>query len=176
MLEYGSTNAIEESNMQPLGWSLDAWSQGTDGVLPWQTIGRAESWQQADRRRSSTRAARRADRAPLPSVRLKAYRRGQQDVEYLTLLSHWMGEPRWATGERVREVLRLSAERGGTGPQAGGGGGCRRHPLRRSVAAGDMALRERVGQVLSAAHLPAVRRLIEHRTPPRDVSRLAPGD
>ena len=48
VVEYGSTNAIEESNMQPVGWSLDAWSLGLDGVLPWQTIGDAESWTKAD--------------------------------------------------------------------------------------------------------------------------------
>ena len=39
VVEYGSANAIEESNVQPVGWCLDAWSLGADGVLPWQTIG-----------------------------------------------------------------------------------------------------------------------------------------
>ena len=48
VLEYGSTNPVEGSNLQPVGWCLDAWSLGADGVLPWQTVGNAESWEQAD--------------------------------------------------------------------------------------------------------------------------------
>ncbi len=39
VVEYGSTNPVEGSNLQPVGWCLDAWSLGTDGVLPWQTVG-----------------------------------------------------------------------------------------------------------------------------------------
>ncbi|MFO0925741.1 MAG: hypothetical protein U0736_01730 [Gemmataceae bacterium] len=35
-------------------------------------------------------------------MRLKAYLRGQQDVEYLTLWSLHAREPRWAVGEAVR--------------------------------------------------------------------------
>ena len=42
VLEYGSTNPIEGSNLQPVAWCLDAWSLGADGVLPWQTVGNAE--------------------------------------------------------------------------------------------------------------------------------------
>ncbi|MHB1556522.1 MAG: hypothetical protein ACYC61_03460 [Isosphaeraceae bacterium] len=48
VLEYGSTNPVEGSNLQPVGWCLDAWSMGTDGIVPWQTIGSADSWKRAD--------------------------------------------------------------------------------------------------------------------------------
>ena len=48
VLEYGSTNPIEGSNLQPVGWCLDTWSLGADGVIPWQTLGNADSWRQAD--------------------------------------------------------------------------------------------------------------------------------
>ena len=48
VLEYGSTNPVEGSNVQPVGWCLDAWSLGTDGVIPWQTVGNADSWERAD--------------------------------------------------------------------------------------------------------------------------------
>ncbi len=34
VLEYGSTNSVEGSNVQPLAWCLDAWSMGTDGDRP----------------------------------------------------------------------------------------------------------------------------------------------
>src|SRR5204863_378798 len=47
VVEYGNSNAIEEANMQPVGWSLDSWSLGSDGVLPWQTVGTAGSWRRA---------------------------------------------------------------------------------------------------------------------------------
>ena len=88
VLEYGSTNPVEGSNLQPVAWCLDAWSLGADGVIPWQTVGNAESWNQADELSlfyPGTVAGSRA--GPIPSIRLKAYRRGQQDVEYLTLWS-----------------------------------------------------------------------------------------
>ena len=48
VLEYGSTNPVEGSNVQPVGWCIDAWSMGTDGIIPWQTVGNADSWKQAD--------------------------------------------------------------------------------------------------------------------------------
>ena len=34
VLEYGSTNPIEGSNVQPVAWCLDVWSLGADGVIP----------------------------------------------------------------------------------------------------------------------------------------------
>ena len=49
VVEYGGTNPVRRSNLQPVGWSLDAWSLGADGVLPWQTVGTAESWRQGRR-------------------------------------------------------------------------------------------------------------------------------
>jgi hypothetical protein len=171
VLEYGSTNPVEESNMQPLGWCLDAWSRGTDGVVPWQTVGRGESWQRGDRL-SLFYPGKAVGAAPVASVRLKAYRRGQQDVEYLTLLSQLTGQPRWAMGQRVREALRLSAERSAT--EAAGTGvedaGMIRYANLRPQEA--WALRVRLGAVLSAAHPPPRRRLVELRTPPRDPARL----
>ena len=48
VLEYGSTNPIEGSNLQPVAWCLDVWSLGADGVIPWQTVGNADSWKRAD--------------------------------------------------------------------------------------------------------------------------------
>src|SRR4029077_11602185 len=36
VLEYGSTNSIDGSNVQPVAWCLDAWSLGADGIIPWQ--------------------------------------------------------------------------------------------------------------------------------------------
>jgi len=112
-----------------VGWCLDAWSLGVDGVLPWQTIGTARSWQQADElslfyplpdagrgtgRMTRTTSPQGAEPGVVPSIRLKAYRRGQQDVEYLTIWSRQCGLPRGTVGRQVRAALHLSGSRQAT--------------------------------------------------------------
>lgn len=170
VVEYGSTNAVEESNVQPLAWSLDAWTLGVDGVLPWQTVGRGDSWVEADT--LALFYPGRNGKLPVPSVRLKAFRRGQQDVEYLTLLVRTSGEPRWAVARRVREALRLSGRRGASGLAAAEDAGTVRYAGLRPQDA--WALRVRIGEALSARHPAPARQLVEFRTPPRDPSRLEP--
>ena len=165
-VEYGSANAVEDSNVQPVAWSLDVWSLGLDGVLPWQTIGNAESWTKADAL-SLFYPPREGDAGPVPSVRLKAFRRGQQDVEYLTLYALATGEPRWAVGERVREALGLAAERKGTGSGGEDAGVMHYGRLRPRDL---WALRVRVGQSLSALKPAPRRKLVDLRTPPRRVA------
>ncbi len=168
VIEYGSANAIEESNVQPLAWSLDAWTLGVDGVLPWQTIGRGESWQTADQ--LSLFYPARNGKEPVPSIRLKAFRRGQQDVEYLTMLAHVTKEPRWAFSQRVRESLKLSGARGSSGLAAVEDAGTIRYG---NLHPQDIwKLRIRLGEVLSSHHPAPERRLVEFRTPPRDPARL----
>src|SRR6185312_2578547 len=168
VVEYGSSNAIEGSNMQAVGWCLDSWSLGVDGVLPWQTIGRAESWTTADP--LSLFYPSRDGGEPSPSIRLKAYRRGQQDVEYLTLLAQLGGEPRWAIARRVREALHLAGERRTSGGEDAG-----RIQFTRLRTQDEWKLRLQVGEALSARHPAPKRQLVELRTPRRDLSRLAPG-
>lgn len=168
LIEYGSTNPVEESNVQPAAWCLDAWTLGVDGVLPWQTVGNANSWVEADT--LSVLYPGRRGGAPVPSVRLKAYRRGQQDVEYLTLLSQATKEPRWAVAARVRETLKLAGHRGASGSAATEDAGLIRFE---SLRPQDLwALRVRVGEALSTLQLPTRRQLVELRTPPREPARL----
>ncbi len=168
VIEYGSSNDIEQPNTQPVGWCLDSWSLGSDGVLPWQTIGRAESWAEADQ--LSLFYPSRSGGVPSPSIRLKAYRRGQQDVEYLTLLGQLTGEPRWALGQRVREELHLAGERKTSGSEDAG-----QVQFARLRPQDEWALRVRLGEALSARHPPPKAKLVEFRTPRRAPSRLAPG-
>ena len=169
VVEYAGSNAVEDANMQPVGWCLDAWTRGADGVLPWQTVGGDESWKKADEL-SLFYPGRDAREGPVPSIRLKAYRRGQQDVEYLTLLGQVKGEPRWAVGERVREALHLSGER-----KVGGGEDAGVVNFARLKPQDVWALRVQVGEALSEAAPLAKRRLIDLRTPPRDPDHLSPG-
>ena len=84
---YGSTNKVEESNRTVQAWVLDAWRGGARGVVPWQTVNKDGS------------AMTKADQLGLfiftkddqgkpvirHSMRLAAYRRAEQDVEYLEL-------------------------------------------------------------------------------------------
>jgi hypothetical protein len=170
LIEYGSTNAVSDSNVQPLGWCLDAWALGCDGVLPWQTLGGGESWQRADD--LALFYPPRGAGGPVPSIRLKAYRRGQQDVEYLTLLTQVLRQPRWAVAQRVREELHVAGTRAGTGAGGEDAGVIR---YARLLPQDVWRLRVRVGSALSEAHPEPRRKLVELRTPPRDLARLAPG-
>ncbi len=173
VLEYGTTNGVAESNLMPAAWCVDAWSLGLDGVIPWQTIGRAESWDRGDEL-ALFYPGRGPDPTPVPSIRLKAFRRGQQDVEYLALWAHLRDEPRWAVGSRVREALKLAGERTGAG---GDDAGSIRHDRLRPR---DLwALRHRIGQALSEAHPPAGGGPDAWRPRPRDArpaGRLAPAE
>jgi hypothetical protein len=168
VIEYSSANAVEDANVQPVGWSLDSWALGSDGVLPWQTVGRGDSWKQADTL-SLFYPARGKETEPVPSIRLKAFRRGQQDVEYLTLWTQLQKQPRWAVGQRVRQALGLLAKRKDTGFGEEDTGVLDYQRLRPQDL---WALRLRFGEALSAAHPAPKRQLVELRTPPRDPAKL----
>ena len=116
VIEYGAANPIGSSNVQAVGWSLDAWSRGADGVLPWQTMGTQASWSQADDLALFYPGRNDGD-PPVPSVRLKAFRRGQQDVEYLSLntRTRFNPLPKSVLMLETRKALGLDARREGTG-------------------------------------------------------------
>lgn len=165
--EYGSTNKVEASNVQAVGWCLSAWCAGLDGVLPWQTIGRSESWQKADQLSLFYPGQSVGASGPLPSVRLKAYRRGQQDVEYLVLLAQLLKQPRWAISESVKGLLSLTAT---THQAYAEDAGIVRFDKLSPV---DLwRLRTRVGSALSKAAPAPKRQLCTMDVPARDVTRL----
>ncbi len=172
VVDYGTTNAVEKSNMQPVGWSLDSWTLGSDGIVPWQTIGRHESWQQADELALFYPGSFLGRREPVPSIRLKAYRRGEQDVEYLTLLSNVLGQPRRAVGEATRKALNLKAELQGTDFAGGEDAGVVHYADLLPQDA--WALRVRVARVISDAAPQPKRRIVDFRTPPRDPGQARP--
>ena len=171
VIEYAGTNKIEEANVQPAGWCVDAWARGADGVEPWQTVGNADSWRKADELSLFYPASPASGgTGPVPSIRLKSYRRGQQDVEYLALLGRLSGEPRWATGQRVLMQLRQTGEKQGSGFTGGEDAGI--ISFSKLLPQELWSLRVRVATAISAARPAAERRLIELRTPPRDPARL----
>ncbi len=104
--EYGTANRIGKSNTQPVLWCLSAWLNGADGILPWQTIGGKDCWQIAQ----ETALFYPHPKGPKPSVRLKAFTRGQQDVEYLALFADIYEKSRAALKEWAETMIRLKRE------------------------------------------------------------------
>ncbi|VTS05992.1 GDSL-type esterase/lipase family protein [Tuwongella immobilis] len=112
ILEYGTANTIGSPNLHGAAWCVDAWCLGAHGVIPWQTIGTPQAWKQPE----ETALFYPTDSGkPVPSLRLKAYRRGQQDVEYLVQLAAVAGLSQLELGQLVRAHLQLQPKRGGTG-------------------------------------------------------------
>lgn len=170
---YGSTNDIVQSNVQPAAWSVDAWLDGADGVLPWQTIGSDTSWQNADTLSLFYPGGPAGQKEPIASARLKAYTRGQQDVEYLTLLARVEGQSRAELTQRVREILPLTRSKEGTGFVGGEDAGRVDYGKIRPQEL--WALRVRIGKLLSTAKPKPERKLVDFHTPPRDGKALSPG-
>jgi hypothetical protein len=103
---YGSANRIGTSNIAPAAWCVETWSLGADGVVPWQTIGRENSWTKAD----ELSLFYPTPEGPIPSLRLKSFRAGEQLVEYLTMYCALTGADRDAVGATVLAEPGLRAE------------------------------------------------------------------
>lgn len=110
---YGTSNPISASNVHGVAWSWDNWCHGADGVLPWQTIGRADSWDKADELALFYPNRNDASLPPDASIRLKAYCYGQQDVELLSLVwreaAKKMPIDRYRWGKSIRESIGLKS-------------------------------------------------------------------
>ena len=115
VMVYGTTNHPAESNVQPVAWALDTWSHGGDGILPWQTVGTAESWKRADALALLYPGLEGAHDGPVASIRLKAYTRAQQDVEYLQLVARAVGCRPEELGPSLRTELGLVGRKKSTG-------------------------------------------------------------
>jgi hypothetical protein len=100
---YGTPNRIAEPNTLAVAWCLNAWTLGLDGVVPWQTIGRPTAWSEPHELALLYPGG---DSEPaLPSLRLMAFTRAQQDVEYLNALVASAAIPRTTLEREVRERL-----------------------------------------------------------------------
>ncbi|WP_157369519.1 GDSL-type esterase/lipase family protein [Zavarzinella formosa] len=145
IIEYGSANDIESSNMQPVGWCIDAWRLGANGVLPWLAIGTADAWKKAEAT-CLIYPPRAGEKEPTPSIRLKAFRRGQQDVEYLCELARVTEQPPEEIGEQIPKELQLTAKKEGTGVSDEDAGVFKYSGLKPQDV---WALRTRIGKVIS---------------------------
>ncbi len=102
--EYGGANDPGSANLAPVTWCLLAWTRGAIGVLPWDTIGKKDAWSNGD----PTCVFYPAQGGPVASIRLKAFCRGQQDVEYVTLLGDVYNQPHYAVAAGLKQVIDLS--------------------------------------------------------------------
>jgi hypothetical protein len=84
---YGSTNKVEESNRTVQAWVLDAYRGGARGIVPWQTVDKDSSAMTKGDQLGLFIFTKGDDGKPVirHSMRLAAYRRAEQDVEYLEL-------------------------------------------------------------------------------------------
>jgi hypothetical protein len=146
VMVYGTANDITANNVQGAAWGVAVWCQGGDGILPWQTIGTADSWKQADQLSLLYPGAGAGSKTPIPSVRLKAYLRAQQDAELLRMVAEAAGVGRGRL--RLPVQYGLSAQKISTGA-AGEDAGVMDF---QNVTADRLGrLRKRLGDWLSAA-------------------------
>ena len=104
---YGAATKLGQPLVVNAAWCAETWSLGADGIVPWQTIGNKDSLTKPD----DLAIFYPGPDGPLPSLRLKAVRAGQQLAEYLTIYAAASGQDRDAVGAAV---LQLPGMRAGT--------------------------------------------------------------
>lgn len=102
---YGTANAVHRSNTEAEAWAVRAWLAGADGIVPWQSIGEDENYTRAEDTALLLPGKRFGIQGPIATLRLKALRRAQQDVEYLTLLAQAKRWDRAQIGAALRGIL-----------------------------------------------------------------------
>jgi hypothetical protein len=107
---YGSANAVNRSNTEAEAWAVRAWLAGADAIVPWQSIGSDANYTHPDDTALLLPGQRFGIAGPVASLRLKALRRAQQDVEYLVALAKAKGWDREQVGAAVSSVLNFGAQ------------------------------------------------------------------
>ena len=161
--EYGTANAIGASNFQPVLWCLSAWAKGASGVLPWQTIGSDSCWKKGEQ----TALFYPNESGPLPSVRLKAFTRGQQDVEYLTMLSKELNVPQNSVSKWLKSQIVIKERIQTSYPGDAG-----TYVFEKAAPAAIWKLRYRIGRFLSEKAPPYRRALVAYKQPKWDTENL----
>jgi hypothetical protein len=102
---YGTVNKLGQPLVINAAWCAESWALGADGVVPWQTIGGKDSLTKPD----DLAVFYPGPDGPLPSLRLKAFRAGQQLAEYLTIYSATSAQDRDAVGAAVLALPGMKA-------------------------------------------------------------------
>ena len=106
---YASTNHPRESNVSMRAWCWRVWLSGGEGIVPWNAVSGRGVWERAEPLTVFYPGTKFGKNEPYASLRLKAYRRGQQDIEYMVLLSKKAGWDRDAVTRAASGALDLSA-------------------------------------------------------------------
>jgi hypothetical protein len=106
---YGSCNEVRESNVAAEVWAVRAWLAGADGIVPWQTVGDDAAFDKPEATAILLPGKRFGITGPIASERLKALRRGEQDVEYLGLLQKAKGWTRQQGAAAIAPLLHVEA-------------------------------------------------------------------
>jgi hypothetical protein len=104
---YGTANSVDRPNTEEEAWAIRAWLAGADAIVPWQSIGADKNFDVAEDTALLLPGTRFGVHGPIASLRLKALRRAQQDVEYLVLLAKAKGWDREQVGAALRDILSL---------------------------------------------------------------------
>ncbi len=92
----------------PRAWCWKAWVNGADAIVPWNAAAGRDVWNRAEELTVFYPGDKFGRVEPFPSLRLKAFRRGEQDIEYLILLANHKGWDREAVADAVAKALDLS--------------------------------------------------------------------
>ena len=111
---YGSANRDNESNTGSVVWILNAWTNGANAVLPWQTLGSEKALDANDSGIGGGNAllspGERFGLDVVGDMRLKALRDGQQLAEYLTILAERHNLQREQIKAIVHAAVQFGAE------------------------------------------------------------------
>jgi hypothetical protein len=107
---YASTNHPRDTNVAMRAWCWRAWVTGADAIVPWNTVRGMEAWDRAEPLTVFYVGKKFGLNQPFGCLRLKAFRRGEQDVEYMTLLARKRGWDREAVSRAVAGAMDLSEE------------------------------------------------------------------
>ncbi|MCX7806833.1 MAG: hypothetical protein N3A38_16850, partial [Planctomycetota bacterium] len=94
LYSYGACNDASRSNWETVAWCLKAYAAGSDGVLPWQSLGGADAMRKLNQEALIVDGGPALGQA-IASFRVHALRRGAQDCELLRLLQLRRG---WSRG------------------------------------------------------------------------------
>lgn len=107
---YGGLPKVEATALELSARAVWLYGQTVDGFVPWLTLGGPEAWKTASDTIAFYPGTPVGSDGCIPSLRLKACRRGQQDVEYLWLLAQHRGLDRRQIGALALDSLALVCE------------------------------------------------------------------
>lgn len=108
--EYGGAGDVRSLPVGLRGWVLESWLEGRDGLLPWLAYGTDASWENAEAAENAVfypALSKWRYNGCYGSLRMKAFRDGQQDVECLLLLARKLGVTRRELAAAIRPYVTL---------------------------------------------------------------------